>query len=584
MFRSPSGRRASVRVRVRLVVLGLGVGAVVATTVAPVQAAPRPPNPSTAQLTHAHAAKRALARQVSSLGGKIAAIDVEVSRLDHGAQLAEQRYALALQNLREATQNATEAKTSVALAQHGVEVSRDRLQIFLRTSFIDGRARSGGDLLTAGNPSQILERTDLARYTAVHQRSALAEMNLATVAKSNADAAARQAVTRRTDLTGQADRAKDTAFAALNASVHKRTTLAASRRSYAAQLATAQMRLLGLQHQRAKFQAWQRVQARLQAAREAAARLRAFQAAAASSGPMPAGGAWTAARGQRAVNRAKAYLGMRYSFAAGNRAGPTLGVCSNDDGWNDCHVRGFDCSGLTIYAWAPYLGMDHFAATQYTQVGSYHPAVANLMAGDLVFWSGDGTIGGIGHVAMYIGGGDVIQAPHSGDIIRITKLSNVEDGYYGATRPLSCLRRGNSGLADRCRAEHQHPAAHVVGGVLTFREQALQHLGVLGVDREYLFPGALVEHQLQGEDAVRAGLLGDPGELVVAQVTHADAVVRDGLGNVRGAGLRGHDASLTALPTKRCADSAWLTPGVARAPQGEAADVPTCAQGARPTG
>jgi cell wall-associated NlpC family hydrolase len=81
--------------------------------------------------------------------------------------------------------------------------------------------------------------------------------------------------------------------------------------------------------------------------------------------------------------------------------------------------------------------MDHFAATQYSQVGSYHPSIENLMPGDLTFWSGDGSAGGIGHVAMYIGGGSVIQAPQSGDVIRITNVYDVEAGYYGATRPLT---------------------------------------------------------------------------------------------------------------------------------------------------
>ena len=59
------------------------------------------------------------------------------------------------------------------------------------------------------------------------------------------------------------------------------------------------------------------------------------------------------------------------------------------------------------------------------------------MPGDLVFWSDDGTVSGIGHVAIYIGNGNVIQAPFSGAFIEITPLDQVESGYYGATRPLT---------------------------------------------------------------------------------------------------------------------------------------------------
>jgi cell wall-associated NlpC family hydrolase len=46
-------------------------------------------------------------------------------------------------------------------------------------------------------------------------------------------------------------------------------------------------------------------------------------------------------------------------------------------------------------------------------------------------------VGGIHHVAIYIGGGNVIQAPQSGDIVRITPLGQVSSGYFGATRPLT---------------------------------------------------------------------------------------------------------------------------------------------------
>ena len=114
-----------------------------------------------------------------------------------------------------------------------------------------------------------------------------------------------------------------------------------------------------------------------------------------------------AGRGQRARVR---YLGTMYAWAGGNAGGPTYGVCAGDGAPNDCHVFGFDCSGLTMYGWAPYLTMSHYAATQY-EAGSYHPGLSKLRPGDLLFWSSNGTISGIHHVAMYIGGGSVIQAP-----------------------------------------------------------------------------------------------------------------------------------------------------------------------------
>lgn len=148
-------------------------------------------------------------------------------------------------------------------------------------------------------------------------------------------------------------------------------------------------------------------------------------------------GNWTPQRGEQIARRALKWLNMPYSFGAGGADGPSYGVAVDHDSRNDGHVYGFDCSGLTMYALAPWLHLDHDAAAQYTEVGSYHPSLDSLWPGDLIFWSADGTIQGIGHVAIYLGDGYVVQAPHSGDVIRVTPINEVEAGTMGATRPLT---------------------------------------------------------------------------------------------------------------------------------------------------
>jgi cell wall-associated NlpC family hydrolase len=149
-----------------------------------------------------------------------------------------------------------------------------------------------------------------------------------------------------------------------------------------------------------------------------------------------AGGRWSAAAANTAVARAMTALGIPYAWAGGTFTGPSRGVPVDFDSRNDGNVIGFDCSGLTLFAWAPYLHMSHYAPNQWG-VGSYHPSTAQLLPGDLVFWSDDGTVAGIGHVALYIGGGNVIQAPYSGSYVQVTPLGQVEAGYFGATRPLT---------------------------------------------------------------------------------------------------------------------------------------------------
>jgi len=154
----------------------------------------------------------------------------------------------------------------------------------------------------------------------------------------------------------------------------------------------------------------------------------------------PAGsmGGWSPAKGRAAVARAERWIGQPYSWAGGNYNGPTYGVNSpGTDGWNDSQVYGFDCSGLTMYAWAAQgLYLSHYAASQFSEAGSFHPDSSQFQPGDLLFWGLPGQ-GSIHHVAMYVGGGDVIQAPNSGDVVKITPWDQVSGDYFGATRPLS---------------------------------------------------------------------------------------------------------------------------------------------------
>jgi cell wall-associated NlpC family hydrolase len=122
------------------------------------------------------------------------------------------------------------------------------------------------------------------------------------------------------------------------------------------------------------------------------------------------------------VQRAERYLGWMYAWAGGNASGPTYGVCAGDGAFNDCHVVGFDCSGLSLYGWAPYLYLPHYAASQYWAAGSYHPSTGDLMPGDLLFWSSNGAPSGIHHVALYLGGGRFIEAPHTGASVRYNSI------------------------------------------------------------------------------------------------------------------------------------------------------------------
>ena len=72
----------------------------------------------------------------------------------------------------------------------------------------------------------------------------------------------------------------------------------------------------------------------------------------------------------------------------------------------------------------------HFARSQYDE--GVHIAYEALMPGDLVFFGP--SVEGIHHVGIYVGDGKYIQAPRTGDVVKVSSLSNRSD-YVGACRP-----------------------------------------------------------------------------------------------------------------------------------------------------
>ncbi|WP_338183631.1 NlpC/P60 family protein [Jatrophihabitans sp.] len=446
-------------------------------------AATPPPNPTDNQINTAAEQKAALADKVGSLGAQIASIQTQLQQLQANQELAEQKVAYAYSKLDDAKSNAAAAKADVGKAEQNVNAAQASLRAYAQATFMTGDiGGNAGSLLTAQDPSALLQQSALQSYEADHQVNAIAQMQTATVAKSNADASARKAVVAQKVAAANATAAKNAADSALNAAQIQSQQLNASLASTQTALADAQSQLATLNHQRAQYNAYVVQQraiaaakaraARIAAAKARAARIEAAKKAAAAaaaaaaarkhhhsgggsssggggsssgggggggggSSSSPTGGSWSLARGEAAVAKAKQYLGWMYAWAGGNRNGPTYGVCESGDAFNDCHIVGFDCSGLALYAWGDYIDLDHYAAAQYSQAGSYHPSTSHLEPGDLTFWSSNGTQSGIHHVAIYVGNGDVIQAPESGETIRITPLDQVDWGYYGATRPLT---------------------------------------------------------------------------------------------------------------------------------------------------
>jgi len=99
--------------------------------------------------------------------------------------------------------------------------------------------------------------------------------------------------------------------------------------------------------------------------------------------------------------------------------------------WGGAAPGGFDCSGLVMWAYAQVgVSLPH---SSYAQYGYGVPVSKDqLQPGDLVFFDG------LGHVGIYIGGGQFVHAPHTGDVVKISSLSEdwYASTYVGARRIL----------------------------------------------------------------------------------------------------------------------------------------------------
>jgi peptidoglycan DL-endopeptidase CwlO len=87
----------------------------------------------------------------------------------------------------------------------------------------------------------------------------------------------------------------------------------------------------------------------------------------------------------------------------------------------------YDCSGLAKAAWAKVgVELAHYTGAQWNE--GLHVSRAQLRPGDLVFFGSD-----VHHVGIYIGGGNMIEAPHTGLDVRIAPAFRSD--YVGAVRP-----------------------------------------------------------------------------------------------------------------------------------------------------
>jgi cell wall-associated NlpC family hydrolase len=322
------------------------------------------------------AAAPAWASPINDKRARAIQVKAQVDALDAKAELATEDYdaaASAYHDLNVKVAN-IEARISHIKAQTGV----------LQTS-LDSRA----DVMYRSGPLGVL---DVLLGTTTFDDFAATWDLLNDMNKTEA-----RTVATLKSLRAEADAARADLKVAQSAAKSSYDTMSARRSSILGDLAARKSMLHGLESEIASLEAAD------QARRAAAER---------SYGGSGGGTGWdwgnpTNAPRTAVVDIAKKYIGCPYVWGA---SGP----------------RTFDCSGFTMFVYAQVgVHLPHHAASQFSC--GQRVSRANLQPGDLVFFGSP-----IHHVGIYVGGGDMIDAPCTGDVVSINPLYS---DYAGACRP-----------------------------------------------------------------------------------------------------------------------------------------------------
>lgn len=162
-------------------------------------------------------------------------------------------------------------------------------------------------------------------------------------------------------------------------------------------------------------------------------------APASPTGPIGAPSSTTPAGSSSAPVGLPQNLNVPGQGAGANAARSALGFLGDPYVLGGLTRLGIDCSGLVKAAYQT-VGVDlpHNAAQQWLYVRQHGTVktLASVVAGDLLFF--EPTAEGPGHVAIALGGGQAVEAPHTGDVVKtisIAQLANA-DGFVGAGSPL----------------------------------------------------------------------------------------------------------------------------------------------------
>jgi peptidoglycan DL-endopeptidase RipA len=373
--------------------------------------------PSNSQIAAAEAAAKAAEDRIGQLAGQLTKAQADVDAAHASSALKLDEFQARQAAYEDAQQRADVAAAAAAQATADLGLARDEIVAFARRSYMQGSTYSGAAaLITASDPGELIQRAALLEAAGGHRSDVLDRVTVLQEQATATEAVARTTLTEAATLKEQATTALAAAQEAEISARAQAAALGAQQAQLQTELAAAQQQLSTLIGERA---AAQRTAVVAPAPKPATPP--------APSGNTAHAGSGSASAAQAAIDAAMGYLGLPYAWGGGGTRGPGPGMAP-DEG-----VIGFDCSGLTQYAYAQAgISIPRNSRSQYAAL----PKVSSddLQAGDLVFWGTDASDpSSIVHVAIYLGANKVVQAPESGDVVKVSTMW--WRNYVGAVRP-----------------------------------------------------------------------------------------------------------------------------------------------------
>ena len=344
---------------------------------------------------------------ISDAKAKAAAIEGQLTQAQNEMSALSQQYDAARYHLSQINSNIETTKANIASDQQQVDHDKSTLSKAAVANYISDGTAATQNPIFSGNEKTLGATTE---YNKIAEGDiSLAVDNLHTAENSlNAQVA---------QLQGEQTQAQTQVTAEQNA-VEQNAQAVQEQKSALAQ-EQGQIAQLVQQQQQAEAAAAARAAAeRQQAAAAAAAAARSASSSGGSTslaGLSQAAPPPTAPGGAGAVQAAESQVGVPYVWGGESPKGSAN--------------PGFDCSGLTAWSWGQVgVGLPHYSGAQ---MGDSTPVpVSDLQPGDLLFYGP----GGSEHVAMYVGGGSMIEAPYTGASVWVTGV-RLGSGFVGAGRP-----------------------------------------------------------------------------------------------------------------------------------------------------